>query len=934
MFQDVRTETASPPLLAARLDPAPVPETLIDRGRLHRLLDAGAAGPVTLVRAPAGWGKTVLLSAWRRAGGGGPAAWLTLEPADPPDRCWAYLAAALADGPPDGTAGRADLPDRLAEAVARRPEPVVLVLDDAHHAGPDLQDGLDLLLRHCRGRLRLVLGARTDPALGLHRWRLSGELTELGAAELAFTAAEAGELLAAHGVRLPADRVAELVERTEGWPAGLRLAALALRDHADPDRYAAEFDGDDPGVAGYLRSEVLGALPAADREGLRRAAVADRLSAELLATLAAPAGGAGPTGPAGGAGPTDLANGPTDPAGGAGPTSPAGGAGPIDAAGGAGPIDPGGLLVRAERTGFVVPLGTRPATWRCHRLLAGLLRSELARLPEAEVRDLHCRAAGWAVRHDRPAEGLRHALAAEDPGLARRILREHWPELVAAAPRTEPGAPAPTPPADLGADPELALAYAADRLRDRDPVAVEAVLGLIAGRSGAGPRDLDVPVILAALRLGAARLGGDAERLAGAARLLLDAAELADDPAAAAAARALAGTALGSLRLGAGDFAAAEAELAAAAGAAGRAGLARVELAATGWLALVRAVRGSLRSAGESARAALALSGGGDRSAGADCAPAYLALAMVATEQDRPADAAAHLGLADGAVDPAAEPLVAALGELARARLRAAGADLVGGFQAVQAGRRALAGRPSGLAEPALLAAEAELRAANGDLDTARSLLVPAVEAAGEPVAPALAVALARVRLLAGDPGGAARTLPDWTGPAAAGWPVPVRLAAGLLAALAARAGAGDGRPGPAGQLGQVGRIVERVLDLAEPDGYRLVFTRSNPPVRDLLAAHRDSGTAHWPMLDELLAAGDAGTAVEPAAPAALGEPLTDRELTVLRYLQSILSNVEIASELSLSVNTVKTHVRNIYRKLDARRRREAVRRARELHLI
>ncbi|RQW91669.1 helix-turn-helix transcriptional regulator, partial [Micromonospora globispora] len=197
-------------------------------------------------------------------------------------------------------------------------------------------------------------------------------------------------------------------------------------------------------------------------------------------------------------------------------------------------------------------------------------------------------------------------------------------------------------------------------------------------------------------------------------------------------------------------------------------------------------------------------------------------------------------------------------------------------------------------------------------------------------VAAVLAVALTRVELRAGDPRAAVQALPDWTAPDAESWPLPVRLAAGLLDAVLAERGGDDRR---------AGRILEGVLDLAEPDGYRRVFTRAEPGVRDLLAAHLDSGTAHWPTVSDLVRGADERRADEPTdrpgtTERALDEPLTERELTILRYLQSILSNVEIASELSLSVNTVKTHVRNIYRKLDATRRREAVRRARELRLI
>ncbi|MEU4755419.1 helix-turn-helix transcriptional regulator, partial [Micromonospora tulbaghiae] len=163
--------------------------------------------------------------------------------------------------------------------------------------------------------------------------------------------------------------------------------------------------------------------------------------------------------------------------------------------------------------------------------------------------------------------------------------------------------------------------------------------------------------------------------------------------------------------------------------------------------------------------------------------------------------------------------------------------------------------------------------------------------------------------------------------PGAADWPLPVRLGAGLLDAALASA-SGDAR--------RAGRLLEEVLALAEPDGFRRVFTRADPGVRDLLAARLDSGTAYWATVSELVQGVDAQPAAATSdGPArTLDEPLTERELTILRYLQSILSNVEIAAELSLSVNTVKTHVRNIYRKLDATRRRDAVRRARELRLI
>ncbi|EWM68257.1 LuxR family transcriptional regulator [Micromonospora sp. M42] len=275
----------------------------------------------------------------------------------------------------------------------------------------------------------------------------------------------------------------------------------------------------------------------------------------------------------------------------------------------------------------------------------------------------------------------------------------------------------------------------------------------------------------------------------------------------------------------------------------------------------------------------------------------------------------AHLALAGPAT---AEPGGAALAALCRAGLLADGDDPAGALRTL-AGARVVA--PGAELGGWLAAEEAQVRAAAGDADGARALL----EATGDGPAPALASA--RLLLRAGDARAAERTLPDWAGPGAADWPLPVRLGAGLLDAVLA-GGSGDAR--------RAGRALEEVLALAEPDGYRRVFTRTDPGVRDLLAAHLDSGTAYWATVSELVRGADAQPVTGPADGAARGldEPLTERELTILRYLQSILSNVEIAAELSLSVNTVKTHVRNIYRKLDATRRRDAVRRARELRLI
>ncbi|WP_392567290.1 LuxR C-terminal-related transcriptional regulator [Micromonospora echinofusca] len=984
--------SAGAPLLASRLCPAPPPEPLVLRPRLLRALDEGTAGPVTLVRAPAGWGKTTLLASWFRAAdeagahrgrvGEGPvtaaaegtrddgpagaapgdfgaaagaparpdrprAAWVSVEVGDDGNRLWAYLAAALRaatapadDAPYPPVPDRPPRPDQLevlAAALAARERPVLLVLDDLHRiTDPAALTGLEFLLRHAEQRLRLVVGARAGMPLAVHRLRLAGELTEIGPDELAFTGDEVADLLTAHAVALPAAGVRRLRERTGGWPAALRFAALALRDQPDPARWAEQFGGDQPDVAGYLREEVLAGLDPDARDVLRRSAVADAVCAGLA----------------------DALTGRTD----AGQTL-------------AGLAGDGGLLRRDD---------SRPPWYRCPELLTDLLHAELGRLPADELRDLHLRAADWYADNGRPADGLRHALAGGDHGRAAALFVSRWPELIPYDRDTPAGrAPAPPPPEAVRRDPELGLACAAERARAGDVTAATGHLrgAVEAARTLPAPRRDRFRRLVTALELTLARLSGDPGAVrAAAARLLatrpappapspssavsaaavpspvaggvarqpaqpestadgLLIAPVSGEPRGAAAedadVRAVAGTALGLTDLADGDLPGAAIAFARSLSAAREAGRPRTELVCASRAAVLHAVRGELRAAETLARDALAMPPCHGWSCREDCAHAYLALALVALHRDQPEEAEANLALAGPATG---EPVVGAVAALCRAYLLRDAGDLPEGHRVLAEARERLTDRPrAGELAHWLLAVEADLRAARGDLTAARDLLTDPVRDTAAPpspavapsptAAPCLAVALARVELRAGDPRAAGYALPDWESPEAAGWPLPVRLDAAVLDAVLARR-AGDDR--------RAGRLLERALDLAGPEGFRRPFTRAEPGVRDLLAAHLDAGTAHWPTVSDLVRGADAPPERAPAerGAAALDEPLTERELTILRYLQSILSNVEIAAELSLSVNTVKTHVRNIYRKLDATRRREAVRRARDLHLI
>ncbi|WBB54403.1 LuxR C-terminal-related transcriptional regulator [Verrucosispora sp. WMMD573] len=890
-----------PPLLASRLAPAAPGEAMVLRPRLARLLDEAVTRPVTLLRAPAGWGKTTLLATWRRtrqeAEPQAPApAWVSVEAGDDPDRLWSYLGAALravvdpAQTPLPDRAPRPDELEIVAAALAARERPVVLIVDDLHRiTEPAALAGLEFLLRHSEQRLRLVAAGRTGPPLAVHRLRLAGELTDIGPDDLAFTGDETADLLTAHGVAVPAAAVARLRQLTGGWAAVLRIAALALRDQPDPERWIGELGADQPEIAGYLRAEPLAGLESTDRELLRRAAVVDAVCAGLAAALS---------------GDADAEE---------------------------------RLRAIAHDNGLLHHDGSRPVWYRCHPLLADLLHRELVRLPPAELRDLHLRAAGWYAGNGRPAAALRHALAAGDWTSATDLFVVRWPELV---PYERPAGggpvPAPPPPEAVERDPELALACAAERALGGDTGAAEAFLRLAGGhtRRLPQPRRSRFDRLVAAVELTLARLAGDPQPVRDAAARLLatDGGHPTGDPRAAHAGedadvRAVAGTALALLVFDDGDLTGAASGFAEALAAAREAARPRTELVCASRWSLVAALRGQLRAAEEMARAALALPSGQGWAALLDCGYAHLALAVVALHRNQPAEAEAHLGLAAPA---GAEPVPVAVAGWCRAYLRLdEGEPSVGHRLLVEA--RTGWGTRGGELGSWLRAAELDLHSARGDVQTAREL-------AGEPssgpttgaAAAALAVAAARTELRAGDPPAADRLLPDWTAAPAADWPLPVRLDAALLATvLAIRAG--DDR--------RAGRLLEQALDLAAPEDYRRPFRQAEPGLRELLTAHLDSGTAHWPLVSDLVRAVDAppgavATGTPDAAVPPLDEPLTERELTILRYLQSILSNVEIAAELSVSVNTVKTHVRNIYRKLDATRRRDAVRRARQLHLI
>src|SRR5215475_16104446 len=371
--------TAGIPILAAKITVPGVPDWTVPRPRIAKLIAEGTRWcPLTVVTGPPGAGKTMALALW--AAEAGPVAWVSLDDYDnKPGVFWAYVAAALhrsgAAVPralvaaARGRAADHAFLSRLASALAAQDPPVTLVVDDLHVlTEPAVRDELDLLLRNVGPGLRVVISARADPLLPLHRYRLAGELAEIRAGDLAFSTAEAGLLMAQHGCTLSAGSLEGLTRRTEGWAAGLRLAAISMDSHPDPDRFVQELITEDSALTGYLVEEVLSTQPPEVREVLLTTSILEQVSAEVASEL---------TG-------DDRA----------------------------GPI----LSDVAHANAFVQPVGD--GWYRYQTLFAEVLRLKLRHEYPGRVADLHRRAARWYERNGSLTDAVGHAAQAGDWPLA------------------------------------------------------------------------------------------------------------------------------------------------------------------------------------------------------------------------------------------------------------------------------------------------------------------------------------------------------------------------------------------------------------------------------------------------------------------------------------------------------------------------------------
>ncbi len=874
----------------------------------RRLFDRlGRATRVTQISALAGSGKTYLLRSWiAESGLEDRTAWVSVQAAEPdPQRFWISVLDALRNTRAGSKlvrplTGAPDLDgwtviERLLEDLEPLEDSLWLVIDDVHELrSAEALAQLELLMMRAPAELRFVLATRHEVRLGLHRLRLEGELTEIRAADLQFSLDEARTLFAAAGVELPESALAALVSRTEGWAAGLRLAALSPAGHLDPQRFAAEFSGSERTVAQYLLAEVLDHQPESVRRLLLRTSVCERVSGELADLLTGGSGGER-------------------------------------------------ILQDLEDLGaFVLSLDGRRSWFRYHALFADLLRMELRRTEPAAPAALLGVAARWFAEHGYPVEAVRHAQAARDWDLAARLLLTHFLGLNLDGQGATAHELLARFPADVvTTDSMLTVLMAADELLHRSLKEAERHLARAEREMMSVPADRRVcfQANLAITRLSLAQRRGDLPTVCEEARRLLAPAEPADaeggviEPELDADARPMALVTLGIAELWALQAAAAERHLEEGRALAKRIGRPYLEveaLAHMGWAVSFR----SFTLAAQQFEQAIELAREHGWTGEPVTAVAYAGLGAIRVWQMRLDEAEPLLDQAERALMGEVEPAVGVVLHQARGMLEVArGRDgrALAAFRASEqvAGLLVTSHPRSTPMRAHMLQTLIRL----GDTERAEQALAGLEETErGE-----MRTALAALQLAKGDPRAATAALTpviDGSAPLTnLGW----ASQAFLLEAIARDA---------LGDPVAAGHALEHALDLVEPDG--AVFAFVLHPAPELLQRHAGRATSHAALIAEILSLlarpaglramvppqGQEGDGENRPPLATMNEPLSVSEIRVLRFLPTNLPAPEIAAQLTVSVNTVRTHMRHVYEKLGAHSRAEAVDRARALGLL
>ena len=908
------------PLLETKLYVPGPPRGLVPRPRLSQRLDRGTTSKLMLISAPAGFGKTTLLTEWLAAGPAGPAderlaAWLSLDRADnDPASFWTYVIAALQTVAP-GVGESA-----LTLLQAPQPPPIetvltallndlgaitgdiVLVLDDYHVIDArDVQDAMAFLLDHLPPRLHVVIASRTDPALPLARLRARGELVEIRAAELRFTPDEAAAYLnEMMGLELTARDVAALEGRTEGWIAALQLAALSMQGRDDVAGFIAGFAGDDRYVVDYLAEEVLQRQSDRVQAFLLQTSILGRLSGPLCDAV----------------------------------TGQGGGKAMLEA------LDRGNL--------FLVPLDDRRRWYRYHHLFADVLQARLLDERPDQVPDLHRRASAWYQQNGEPSAAIGHALAAGDFERAADLVELAIPAMRRTRQEaTVRGWLETIPDEVVRVRPVLSVGFAGallsvgelegveSRLRDAERW-LDVTTGTDA-RSVARSAEMVVadeeeyrrlPGMIELYRAALALARGDVPGTVRHARRALDLA-LADDHLCRAGASGM----LGLASWTSGDLEAGHSAYAECMTGLRRAGHIADTFGCAIALADIRLVQGRLGEAMRTYEQALQRvpeQGGPVLRGTADM---YVGMSGVHRERNDLHAATQQLLRSQELGEHTGLPQNRYRWRVAMARIRQAEGDLDGALDLLNEAERVYLGDffPNVRPVPAL---RARIWIAQGSLGEALGW----AREQGLSVDDDLSylrefehITLARVLMARYQDERAQRSVHE-----------AIRLLDRLL-----RAAEEGERAGSVIEIGVLRALayqrhgdipaalscLERAVTQAEPEGYVRVFADEGPPMASLLrvAARQQTGGNYVRRL--LAAVTETETEQNGPVKQALIEPLSERELDVLRLLGTELDGPAIARELMVSLNTVRTHTKHIYAKLAVTNRRAAVRRAAELDL-
>ncbi len=905
--------------------PRPRPE-VVHRQRLAELLLRGSRGPVTLISAPAGFGKTTLLASWfatpsSTSNDDQRVAWVSLDERDrEATSFWTYVLLALDRAVPGSGAlaltllqsGQAPVENVLAGVVNELSVyagEVTVVLDDYHLAdGVEVAAGMTFLVDHLPPQLRLVIGTRADPALPLSRLRARGDLVEIRAADLRFTVEEVSSYLNdLNGFDLTSADLAALEARTEGWVAALQLAALSLRDRDDRTTFIAGFAGDDRFVVDYLADEVLGRQPDDVRRFLLDTSILDRLTGSLCDAVSPnPEHGGGRSGRA--------------------------------------------MLAALDRANlFLVPLDGQRTWYRYHHLFGDVLHAHLLEERPEDVADLHRRAAGWYAEGGQTEAAVRHALAGGDAEVAadlvelnfRRLGRERREDLVRRWAHELPD--------DVVRDrPVLAIALIGGLMASNEFDGVDLRLDHVERLLAKPATDLvvmnrdelsRVPAYVKMYRAALALISGDTPGAISLAAQALEAAGDGGDLVIGAAA-ALSGLASWTT----GDIAAAHASYTVSISALTRAGHIADVLGCSIAMADMELRLGRLGDAERTFSKALELAGANapaETSVMRGTADMLVGLSRMSWYRNDLAASAEYLRRSDALGEAGSLPQNPYRWSVGMARLRAAEGDLSTALELLDEAERVYVADYSPNVQP-VHASRARVLAARGDLAEARGWARHHQVATDDDLSYLREyehITLARVLLAEHSITGSRHPLQDATAlldrllaAAEEGGRLGTILELEVLRAVARDAGGARDE-----SLEALGHAVE----LARADGWVRVFVDAAPALSDLLrelATSQPRSDFMQELLRAVTAAGGAARsagAVSEAAPGpVLVDPLSDRELDVLRLLGSDLDGPAIARQLVVSLNTVRTHTKHIYTKLGVNNRRAAISRAHQLGLL